>query len=383
MADSYRIRLGSPLSVEFSTTALIGGAFTGTLADANGEGVGMFYRLDCTGTSDTITAIGYRKGSVTGTPAANSYEVMLCGVNSTGLPDLVDLGGGSPTLTTFTPTTTPNIWQWVTLTNPYVMNRDDSFFAIVRANASITAGNNMNIVSAINSGNIRAGAPYAVTNTASWAKQATNLGPAIAVRSSGAVYGFPILSLGSDTYGSTTEVGMWFNIPTHFCSTFQVVGVEVDMTGPATGANTHVCTLYSTPFGTPTLLAQSNITDVDHIANASTRRFMRYSFDNAYSLPTLSAGTDYVVGLATTGAAAGALNSLVVDASTDFRAYAGDRQFAYTSRTLASYPPDTDTGSFAAVTATKRPFMQLIITDLTAPVGGGGLAANPVRGFVA
>lgn len=382
MSDSFQFRFGSPLSVEFATMASIPN-FTGTLADANGEGVGLFYRFDCTGTTDTITHIGYRKGSVTGTPAANSYEVMLCGVDSTGLPNLTDLGGGSPTLTTFTPSTTPNIWQWVALGNSYVMNRDEPFFAIVRANSSITASNNMSIISGANLTSIRAGVPYCVTNTGSWAKQPTYWGPLIAVKSANAVYGYPMLNISNDSYGSTTELGMWFNIPSNFCSTFKIVGVEADISGPATGANTHVCTLYSSPFGTPVIQAQSNITDVDYIATAATRRVVRWSFDDAYSLPSLSAGTDYVIGFATTAAAAGVLNSFTVDAADDWRAYSGDRQFAYTSRTLTSYPPDTDTGSFAAVTATRRPIVQLIISDLTAPVGGGGgLAANPVRGFV-
>lgn len=376
MADAFQLRFGSPIPVEFAQTAGIPN-FTGTLADANGEGVGLFYRFDCTGTMDTITHIGYRKGSVTGTPAANSYEVMLCGVDSTGLPNLTDLGGASPTRTTFTPSTTPNVWQWVTLGNSYVMNRDESFFAIVRANSSITASNNMNIISAANLSSVRAGVPYCVTNTGSWAKQGANWGPLIAVKSATAVYGYPLLNISSDSYGSTTELGMWFNIPSNFCSTFKIVGVEADISGPATGANTHVCTLYSSPFGTPVIQAQSNVSDVDFIAGASTRRMTRWSFDDAYALPTLSAGTDYVIAFATTGAAAGVLNSLTVDAADDWRAYPGDRQFAYTSRTLASYPPDTDTGSFAAVTATRRPMVQLIISDLTAPAGGGGVIAHP------
>ena len=375
MGSALQIRVGAPVDPMFSAMGVIA-TFGNTTIDADGEGMAMAYRFDCTGTSDTITHVGYRKGTVTGTPAANSYDAMIQGVGTDGLLDGADKGGGSPTLKQFTPSTTSNIWEWVQLTNSLAVNRDVIIAAVVKANSNITASNNIQIANSYTGQTMRHGVPYVLVNTTGAFVRNGGALPCMAFKSASAVYGYPMKINVANAYGSTTEAGFWFNIPTHFCSTFKVVGAEIDMTSPASGASTHYATIYSNPLsGSIAIQQQSSAWDVDQLAAAgSTRRFVRITFDTAYSLPALSAGTDYVLGLATTTASAGALNSLSVDSAGDWEAWPGGQQFGYTSRTLTSYPPDTDTNNFAAVTTAQRPYINLILSDLTAPVGGGGSA---------
>jgi hypothetical protein len=379
MATSLLHRIGSPMPVIQGSSAT--GAAS-TLADADGEGVAMVYRFDPAGTSDTITHVGFRQGTTTGTPAANSYEVMIQGVGADGLNDGTDLGGVSPTLTTFTPlSANANTLQWIALGNALAVNRDVAICPMVRANANITASNNIQIQHTWTTVG-RQTLPYVLTNTAAAFAKVANMVPSLAVKSATAVYGYPILTVaGVADYGSTTEAGFWFNIPTNFCSTFKVVGVEFMADDPPTGTSTHIITLYSNPLsGTVTIQQQSAAWDVDQTAVVNnTIHLLRATFDTSYTLPALNAGEDYVLGFATTTASAGGLYYLETGAAGDMDAFDGGQKFALTSRTLTSYPPDTDTASFVAVTATRRPWVSLILSDLTAPAGsgGGGMIVHP------
>lgn len=374
MGDALRIRIGSPfpalLAPALGSTQPV---YSNTTADADGEGVAMAYRLDCTGTTDTITHVGYRKGTVTGTPAANSYDAFIQGIGADGLADGTDIGGGSPTLAQFTPDTSSNIWQWVALTNSVVVNRDQIICPTIKANSNLTASNNIQIAHSWR--NDRTSVPYSLANTTGAFVRNAAVAPCMAVKSASAVYGFPQLAAITSAYGNTAEVGMWFNIPTNFCSTFKVVAIEFSGSTPASGTSTHYATIYSNPLtGTTTIKQQSSAWDVDQVAvSSSTVRHFILTFDTAYTLPALNAGEDYVIALATTTASAGGLMGMTVESAGDWDAWTGGQQFGYTSRTLTSYPPDSgETGNFAAVTATQRPFIDLILSDLTAPAGGSG-----------
>jgi hypothetical protein len=351
-----------------------------TLSTLNTK-IGMVFQFDSDGSSDTITHVGFRLGTVTGTPGANSYRVGIQGVNSSGEPDGTFLGGGSPASATFTPSSgNANTWQWVALTNSISINRG-ALTALVLERATATdAANCIAAAYGHTRAFARAGIPYGLTNNASaWAKQpgnGSNAEPAMGCKSASAVYGKPAKNqfIYSDTYGATVEAGMYFTIPTNFASTFKVKGVEFIGLTPPSGTGVHYATLYENPVtGTIAIPTggQSNATDNDAVAQAeSTDRFMKFLFTG--TLPTLSAGTEYGIGLAVTGSAHMALACLELQSAADGDAWQWGQQTGFMTRTLnTDFPPSSnDTNNFTK-TATKRPLMRLLLADVTAPSGGG------------
>jgi hypothetical protein len=375
MGSALNLAIGAPYPIVGTAITSISAS---TLSTLNSK-IAAVLAFPCSGTSDTITHVGYRQGTSTGTPGSNSYKIGIQGVDASGLPDGTYLGGGSPASLTFTPAgANDNTWVWAALTNSISINRDVRIALVLERITATDAGNCIAAGFAHGRHTLRVGIPYSLThNGTSWTKRTgdgTANTHAMGFKSAAAVYGYPAKNqyIATDTYGSTVEVGMYFTLPANLGATYKVKGVRFAGLEPPSGTGVHYATLYSAPVtGTIAIQNQSLASDNDAFSsNESSDRVMEFYFSGA--LATLNTATEYGVGLAVTAGSSMHLACLEAQAAADFDAWPGGQQFGFMSRTLnTDFPPSSnDTNNFTK-TATKRPLMELILDDLTAPSGGG------------
>jgi hypothetical protein len=373
MGSAYNSTWGAP----FPIPAVSAVTLTSTTLSTLNTKVGAVMALGCTGTSATITHVGYRQGTSVGTPASNSYKIGIQGISSAGVPDGTYLGGGSPASKTFTPAgANDNAWVWVALDNSVSVNRDTRIGLVIERVAATDAGNCILVASQHSSLSVRNGIPYGLThNATSWTKitgDGSTGSHMMGCKSASEIFGHVATNLYAlNAFGSTTESGMFFTVPSTFWDTYKVKGVRFLGTTPPTGANTHVVSLYSSPVtGSVTLIAQSNQTDNDSVTvDGSQSRSFEIYFTG--TLPTLTAGTEYGIGVATTTASGMELATMAVASAADLDAWSGGQQTGFMTRTLTDYPPSGNDSNNFTKTATKRPLMELILDDITAPSGGG------------
>lgn len=337
--------------------------------------------------SETITKVGYRQGTTTGTPVANSYKIGIQGIStSTGNPDGTYLGGGSPASVTFTPSNANDSkWVWMTLTNSVSVTRGQQIALILERIVATDASNCISAGSAWSPTlNRPAGPPVGQTNNGTvWTKNTSNP-PVMGYGSASNIYGFPHQNTydATKTFGGTTEAGFTFNVPTSYGSTFQLLGVRLYANTGNTGAKDFIASLYSSPVsGSVTQIAKSVQWDNDQFSTlGSGDRFMEFYFSDS-TLPTLNTGTTYGIGFGTTTASESTLICLKLTTSTDNLAWEySDMGIQYASRTLTSYPPSSDDTNNFTQSNTFIPWAELIVGDVTPPSGGS--VAMPVSGSI-
>jgi len=381
MADAFLLPVGSPWPIGAHAQST---NYTTSNLSTQNDGAGMICRMP---EAATITHIGYRQGTTTGTPAAGSYTATVMGMTGAGIIDGTDKGGGSPTAATFTPAAAnDNTWQWVALTNSYAAAADETLALVIQRTAATDASNFMQISYAEVWRGQRSGLPYVNTKAGAgaWSRAATVM-PVFGCKSASKSYFYPQKNIYlAETLGSTTEKGMYFTIPAGWWSTAVLLGVRLyGQIGPGAGtggasANTFRCNFYTGITGaTPTIAASANAVDVDEQAGATANRTREYFFTTA---PTITAGTEYCVAFSTNTASDITMPVLEVSTNTDFTAWPMANQFGMVNRTISAYPPTGSDGAFTK-TDTKRPWAELILSDITAP-SGGSVAANPMRGYV-
>lgn len=342
------------------------------------NGIGMVWAATMT---DTITDIGYHQGTTTLTPGAN-YRVALFPVTTGGLPNtgatFANATLGSVTATTFTPAAAnDNKWVWINLgANTFSVTQGQEFAIVIWKN-DVDVTDSISVNGSL-SNFMLAGLPV-FTNCAAgtWSKTTTGDYPLLGMKSASNTYGRPFSTssfLTSNLLGGTTESGMVFTMPTNFCSTYVVRGVRALIRTPGTHAsNTYQANLYSSPTSSPVQIAKSALVIFDRFG-ASSKNF---SFLELYftSGSTLTAGTQYGIGLSGTTASDSGIYSLDQVAQADFNAWEGQQSTIFASRTASTFAginTGTATGNFAT-TVTKRAMMELILDDLTAPAAGGML----------
>lgn len=381
MGSALNIAIGAPYIIQ-STAALT--ANNTTLSTLNTKIGAVLGSLMCSGSSATITHVGYRQGVTTGTPAGSSYKIGLQGVDSSGNPDGTYLGGGSPASATFTPAgANDGTWVWVALANSVAVNRESSVALVLERVAATDAGNCISAASSHARLANRTGVPYALThNATSWTKITGGDGATahhcMGLKSASEVFGYPAKNLYvAESLGSTTEKGFAFTLPTDFCSTYKVKGVRLLAMSGSSGSGTRYATLYSSPTSSPAILNQSNArdNDVHAIPGNSVDRPVEYAFSG--TLATLTAGTEYGIGFATTSGSDMEISCMEVSSVGDFDAWPFGQQAAYMTRTLTDYPPSGNDSNNFTKTTTKRVIAELILDDLTPPAGGG---STTIRG---
>jgi len=340
-----------------SGCVLPGGAVNVSL---NGSGIGVAFLCQAS-TTDPITRIRFRYGARTGNPP--DYQVTLETVGADGRPSGTDIGGGSTTLTVFSP---PNDTSWdgtvqqITLTNSWTpTNASDWFWITIRyhsATAQTIDGSNFGSFTQSNS-TLRAGATHTKTSASlsagTWTA-ATGIS-VIAHGSStelfGNVYSSSYTTATANTAGHRS--GVYFTLPSGFGTTYTVKGIS--FTGKAAAVNgsykVAIWDTSGTVMGTVTV-------DADIAAGPTQARQIEVVFD---SPATLAFGTKYYAGLEVVSGTVYTTGYLCGDAD-------GMSMFPLGAVSgLATY-----NGTTWTETATTYVLFELDFEDITVPSGGSG-----------
>jgi hypothetical protein len=328
--------------------------------------------------SDTITTLMYYQSTM-GAVSANGYKIGLQGINTAGNPDGTYLAGGNG-FAQFQPGAGDN-GKAVAVSlgaNTVALTAGDKVAIVITTGSGYTASDALTVGTGPTFA-VRPGFGVSQTFNGSWTKSLIIEGAALGMRSASTSYGWPISAVATaNAFGSTTEVGMLFSLPTNVCATYKVLGARVIMQTPGASTSSYVIAkIYSGPTASSPTEIQTSANTINNYFNTtgSAQRACMFDFT---ALATLTAGTVYAIGISTTTASACNLYSMTQIAAGDFDAWPGQQLTSYTSRTLTSFPPSADTHAFAAGTTTQRPYIELILADLTAPAGGaGGLMTHP------
>jgi hypothetical protein len=331
--------------------------------DASNDGVGWAIQARDTA---AITHIGFRYGARTGTPPV--FVATLEGISATtGLPDGTDLGGGSPTAKTFTPpadATWDATWQWIALTNAYTpTGRGQIIVPTIRYSSGTIDASNLSTFTSHTSGVSTGSAaffPNAYRLTAgTWARQGSI--PCVALRTASTRYGFPIVSAYSTRSASTVghRQAMKFTLPAGSGATKTIRGVRFFGSLAAGTGKNPVLGLWNAGGLLQGLTLDSDWGLLPTSANVA----YEFYFDEA-TLSALDFGTAYYIGMEVADAANGGvlINGVQLDNASDLDAYPGGANFHFATFDGSSWSDDT----------TVRPFVELILDDITEPAGGGG-----------
>lgn len=329
-------------------------AASSAILDATNKMVGWMHQMR---EAATITAIAFDVTNVTGT--SPTYKASLQGIDASGDPDGIVLGGVSPASATFAPGATG--YQTITLDNSYAATRGEFFSVVIdHDSGTIDGTNKIHVLHGF--GNcFTQGFPIAkVDSGAGWAEQVNNH-PGYGLRAGTQRYGFPITSF-QDRNTSTAghREAVKFTVPAGLWDTFKIVGVEAFGFRPTVGNGTFVLGLWdaSSALQTITIDSSPGAMPAVNIHN-------KYFFDEA-TLSTLSAGTVYYVGLEQVGVTQVQVKSAVTPAADDMNAFR-----LGTAAVRSNY-----NGTSWSDTATERPLVRLLLSDITAPAAGA--ASTPV-----
>ncbi len=356
MADVKYLRWNAnPLNWNNTNTP----AFTNMTCDANNDGMAFGFQARDT---NAITHVGFRYGLRAVTPP--TYKVTIEGLTTGSMPDGTDVGGGSPTATNFTPpadTTWDGTWQWIALTNSFTPTLGQRLCVTIRYSTGTVDGTNYSTftraLASVEAGTVKLH-PGSYTLTAgTWASAG---GLAIgAVRTASTRYGVPAETVYATRTASTVghRQAMRFSVPAAMGDTFKVRGVRFTGSMASAAAKAPILGIWSASTAMNTLTIDS-----DDVGGSSSARTTEYYFDDA---ATLTCGTVYYAGLEVADAVNGgvSIHGIDLDSADDGDAYPGGAS----DWVLSNY-----NGSAWTDAPTVRPFMELILDDITEPSGGGG-----------
>lgn len=306
----------------------------------------------------TITEVGFRYTSRTGTPP--TYRISLQSVSTTtvGIPTGTILGGGSPASATFTPpasTAWNATFQWVTLANAYTCARGEMLAIVIDYSSGTVDASNFGSFT-LNMWH-KSHRPWAASyDGAAWSK--IHNGPVYGYRTASATYGHPFINglVISTTSTANDELAARFVLPNGTTSTYTLVGARwYGKNSTATGSQQMI--LYS---GTTEL---QNVTlDAEQFQAVDAIGTMECYFDES-SLTALTPGTEYRLSL-----------KLITGWLSLYSATYAAAQDAATNP-LSPYLSTRNAGAWTDTT-TSVPRLELIFDDVTASAGGG-LLINP------
>jgi hypothetical protein len=334
--------------------------------DATGDRVGIVFRAE---EPMTVTSVQFRQGTITGDP--DDLRVGLQEVDTaTGIYNGTWLGGVSNYATYGPIAGNNNAFVTATLPTAVTLTRGQVVAIVLQPVAGGGSGWDGSDFMTISRtmANVAYGhrGPYAIDN----GTKSTNQNPVYIVNTSTRSYGFPVESITSrsNNTGSTPdEWGMYFRVPSGVCSTYKIQGVRI--AGVASAGDWRL-RLYDT---NGTTVLQEVLVDKDEVSMGTAYPSQIYWEDS--TLATLNAGSYYRIAFApTTTTSTGAIYAWELDSANNRICFFGDAaDVSATERTDGGAWTETNTRIWA---------MQALIIDVTAPTGGGGLAANPLAGYV-
>lgn len=345
----------------FEPSALTNITFTTSTINSTTNDFGIVFQMP---EAATITTIGWRQGTLTGTPG--TLRVGLQGVSATtGRNDGTYLGGatnyvdynswGAGNNNTFITHTLPTS---VSLTRGQLV----CLYLKPQAVGTWNASNNVTITSAVSDfrrGNVR---PYKFVNGA--IPIAFEQVPFL-VRSSTKTYGNPYVTFNTPSLTNVSnpdEIGLAFTINSSYFSTYQVAGVRLANNISGSGGSFNVV-LYNN-----TTALQTISVDTDQIARFATNMVDVLFTDT--TLATLNTGTEYIVGQKATSAVTTACQPLYITVPTS-----GDIS-AFSTETIR-YAERQTTGAWSFTNTTRLPMVSLLIKSTAFTGGSGGLLVHP------
>ncbi len=320
--------------------------------DAATDGLGFIFQSL---TTEAITHLGFRYGLRTGTPP--TYIAALEGIDASGLPNGTILGGGSPASGTFTPpadTTWNSLWRWVTLSNAYTPTRGEKLALTIRhSSGTVNASNNSTFTLRFTTAAAEVFAfPYGLTLTAgTWAKVVVDV-PIFAIRTANQRYGMLIQSLFSTTVTTTGHrSAMRFTLPATWAETFALAGARMSFTAPAAAGS------FKFALWQDTTELTSMTLDSDMLGVNTGRRNGEFLFTDT-TLPVLTFGTQYRLGLEVISSLAAGIIGLQLSESDDRLAYPLGTNRGYSTWNGSTWTDDN----------TVMPYVELIFADITEPV---------------
>ncbi len=364
MSDALKLRVDLFKYLHADVAA----SFTTFTIDGTTDECGVVFQAE---SAMTITQVGIRVGTITGTPG--TLTISLNSVDgTTGNPSATILGGGSPAsvaIASPSATFTANQIYWATLDNAYTCTRGEVMAVKVDPTAGTWDGSNSVVVTVAIAGfGARVGFPYAVQAPAGTYARVAGY-PVFGIRGASDTHGCPVEALNTTTLDSGTspdELGFAFTLPSGWGNTFKIKGVMWLLTKQATGASTGQTfdlVLYNSD-GTTAL--QTLTWDWENLGTTSAGsgyRTCEFYFTET-TLSALNFGTKYYIMMKPAGASGDVtIADFGLRQATDMQAFPlGENCF------LAS---KVDNGS-PTETTTKRPFVGLILDDITEPTGGAG-----------
>ncbi len=334
---------------------------TNHLVDASNEGIAWI------GMANTINAIthgGFRYGARGGTPP--TFRLSLQSIDTaTGFPSGTVLGGGSPASVTFRPpndTSWDGTWRKLAFTNPYTPASREEIIALVVEYDTVTA----DTISGTDNSSFTRGLanhqvtpsilPYhAIRTSGTWAKSTAS--STFALYTASEVIGFP--SSGnvntSVTGGSGRRGGMHFTLPSGIATSYTLRGLHFhgDM------GDTASTVLFGVWDSSNVEQAITGSIDTDGLGSANAGG-LRVFFATP---PVLTPGTKYYIGFQTASTNNHNVAGMQLAEADDRKAYP-----LGANRGLATYD-----GSTWTETNTVLPMIDLILDDITAPSGSGGI----------
>lgn len=361
MADALNLSLCVETVVAGGSSA----SFTNVTLNGGSDGATkvawVFYAQE----DATVTHVGFRQGVKTGTPT-NGYRMMLQGVStSTGQPDGTDIGGGSPTSATFTPGS-DGTWQWIALTNSYAVTRGTAY-AIVIENTGDQSANYISVTTVDANIGFGTGLPYSTTYASStWTKGSSAFRcPVWGYKSATQVMGRPYtgVSYASNVTTSGNRAAIKFTLPSGWGSTYKIIGVRGKLRAPTSG-NSCVFGIWNAA-GT----ALQSITLDSDVARTTLASDLELWFSG--TLATLDFGTTYYLGLESVSSSSVSILGIDVQDAADRDAWPLGENRCYAV---------WDGSDWDAETTTKLPLVDLILSDITPPSGGGGGPVHLING---
>jgi hypothetical protein len=342
-----------------------------TTSTSSVTGLGWVFRVE---ENVTITSFSFLVVTETGTPGTITGGLKAVSTTTGGGLVTADTTTwlGSNTAFGTSSSFASGAWTTITLGTSYTAQRGDVIGIWIQPTSGTWNGsNNLAVLRAYQNVSHLTRAPYVVSANGSTTvtKQGVTT-PCFMYHTSSRSYGWPFTSatdIGSAINSGTTpdEIGTRFRLPSGLCSTYSVAGVLVS---GLLGTGNWDLVLYDSD-GTTEL--QNVSIDNDQIYNAAS--FAHTIYFNETTLSALLPNTYYRITLRpSTGTNMGTTHYWNLKSANDRTALVDQAaDINWCERANAGAWTDTDTQLLV---------MQLIITDITG--GAGGLAANPLAGYV-
>lgn len=327
--------------------------------------------------ADTITKVGFYHSGRGANATPGTLRVGIQSVNTSGDISGTWLGYSEYTADATNFPTASGINLSITANGTASVTRGQLYAIVLYAQSGTwDASNNLNFSTTIaGSGQNVAAFPTlkAIQNSVAANFTASNAHPNFYCESATATYGNPnILPTAQASYNSTSspdEIGVKFSLESSWTTNYNILGIQ-GILGVTNSAATGTLKLYDSA---STLLQSKSFTSTEFYAGNAGNLHRTIMFDTA-TLADLTPGSTYRIAIEATNASLGTTTMVqnVFPNNTVVRAFTGSGIYQRTERTNAGAWTDTDT---------VVPAWKLIISAATA-TGGGGLAANPLAGYV-